>query len=276
MIAFPNAKINIGLNITSKRTDGYHNLSSCFLPLGWKDALEIVPADEFVFTSSGLDIPEDGSTNLCVRAYELLKEKHDIPPVKMHLHKVVPMGAGLGGGSADGAFALKLLNEQFEIGLTKVELEAYAITLGADCPFFIDNQPKLVTGVGEILEDIVLDLSDYLVVAVFPGIHVNTRVAFDGITPKEPGYDIKSALQQPPKDWQGAVVNDFEKTVFAAHPELQSIKLKLLELGADYASMTGTGSAVYGIFDRSTDFETALHDFDSPKVQIKSLELNLS
>ena len=253
MIAFPNAKINIGLNITSKRADGYHNLSSCFLPIDWKDALEIVPADQFEFASSGLDIPGDSSGNLCVKAYELLKKKHNIPPVKMHLHKVIPMGAGLGGGSSDGAFALKLLNDQFEIGLSNEELEAYAKILGADCPFFIDNKPKLVTGIGEIMEDVTVDLSGYSIVVVFPGIHVNTKTAFSGIIPKEPTYDLQAILRQPPKNWQGIVINDFEETVFAAHPEIQKIKKRLLDLGADYASMTGTGSAVFGVFEESID-----------------------
>lgn len=264
MIAFPNAKINIGLNITSKRADGYHNLSSCFLPIDWKDALEIVPAHEFEFTSSGLAIPGDSSGNLCVKAYELLKEKHNIPPVKMHLHKVIPMGAGLGGGSSDGAFALKLLNDQFEIGLTNAELEAYAKTLGADCPFFIDNKPKLVTGIGEIMEDVTLDLSGYSIVVVFPGIHVNTKTAFSGITPNEPTYDLKAILKQAPKNWQGTVINDFEETVFAAHPEIQKIKDQLFDLGADYASMTGTGSAVFGVFREfvnTNDLLTSFEDF---------------
>lgn len=247
MIAFPNAKINIGLHITSKRADGYHNISSCFLPIDWKDALEIVPSDRFEFSSTGLDIPGDSSGNLCVKAYELLKERHDISPVKMHLHKVIPMGAGLGGGSSDGAFALKLLNEQFDLGLSNTQLEAYAKMLGADCPFFIDNTPKLVTGIGEIMEEVTVDLSGYQIIVVFPGIHVSTQTAFAGITPKMPACDLKRTLQLSPKQWQGTVVNDFEHTVFAAHPETQTIKEKLLSNGAHYASMTGTGSAVFGL-----------------------------
>lgn len=266
MIAFPNAKINIGLNITSKRADGYHNLSSCFLPIDWKDALEIVPADQFEFSSSGLDIPGDSSGNLCVKAYQLLKENHDIPPVKMHLHKVIPMGAGLGGGSADGAFALKLLNDQFEIGLSNKQLEAHAKTLGADCPFFIDNKPKLVTGIGEVMEEISMDLSDYSIVVVFPDIHVSTKTAFAGITPQEPAYDLKTILQQSPKSWQGTVVNDFEETVFAAHPEIQKIKTQLLDLGADYASMTGTGSAVFGVFEDSAKPDDFMNTFENCQV----------
>ncbi|MEP2025570.1 MAG: 4-(cytidine 5'-diphospho)-2-C-methyl-D-erythritol kinase [Reichenbachiella sp.] len=270
MIAFPNAKINIGLNITSKRADGYHNLSSCFLPIDWKDALEIVPADQFEFTSSGLEIPGDSSGNLCVKAYELLKENHDIPPVKMHLHKVIPMGAGLGGGSADGAFALKLLNDQFELGLSNVQLAAYAKTLGADCPFFIENQPKLVTGIGEVMEDIKVDLSEYKIVLVFPGMQVNTKTAFGGITPKAPKYDLKTILLQSPKHWQGTIINDFEETVFVAHPEIQTIKTQLLELGADYASMTGTGSAVFGVFHDSVAMEKMKKEFGQHRIYFKA------
>lgn len=266
MITFPNAKINIGLNITSKREDGYHNLSSCFLPVDWKDALEILSAKEFEFTSSGLNIPGDSASNLCVKAYKLLKEKHDIPPVKMHLHKVIPMGAGLGGGSSDGAFALKLLNKQFELNLSNTQLETYAKTLGADCPFFIDNEPKLVTGIGDIMEGVSLDLSDYSVVVVFPGIHVNTKTAFGGVKPQDPNCDIKSILSQPPKEWRGVIVNDFEKTVFTAHSDIQAIKEKLLLSGADYASMTGTGSAVYGVFGRDVDSKRVSREFSGTKV----------
>jgi len=198
-----------------------------------------------------------------VKAYELLKEKHDIPPVKMHLHKVIPMGAGLGGGSSDGAFALKLLNDQFEIGLSNAQLEAYAKTLGADCPFFIDNKPKLVTGMGEVMEDLNIDLSGYSIVVVVPGIHVNTKAAFGGINPKAPDYNLKATLQQLPKNWQGTVTNDFEQTVFAAHPEIQAIKEKLLELGADYASMTGTGSAVFGVFEKGLGLREVRSEFSS-------------
>ncbi len=251
MIAFPNAKINIGLNVISKRPDGHHNLSSCFLPIGWKDALETVPSAHFELTSSGLPVP--GRANLCAKAYALLKEKHGIPPVKMHLHKAIPIGAGLGGGSSDAAFALKLLNEQFGLGLSNARLEAYAKTLGADCPFFIGNRPKLVAGTGGIMEEIALGLHGYSILIVFPGIHVSTKTAFSGIAPREPKHEIKLMLKLPPSEWQGIITNDFEQTVFAAHPAIRAIKEKLIALGADYAAMTGTGSAVYGFFDRPAD-----------------------
>lgn len=253
MIAFPNAKINIGLNIISRREDGYHNLSSCFLPIDWKDALEIVPAKSFEFRTSGLDIPGNEESNLCVRAYQLLKVDYNISPVHMHLHKVLPMGAGLGGGSADGAFALRLLNDLFELEISQSQLETYAKSLGADCPFFVENKPKLVSGIGEILEPATLDLSDYSIMVVFPGIHVSTRTAFGGIKPRQPNYDLEDMLRKAPGQWQGVITNDFEETVFAVHPEIGQLKEELLKLGAAYASMTGTGSAVYGIFDSSAD-----------------------
>lgn len=263
MITFPNAKINIGLNINSKREDGYHNLSSCFLPIPWKDALEVIPADQFQFTSSGRQIPEDGESNLCVKAYELIKERYDIPTVSMHLHKVIPMGAGLGGGSSDGAFTLKLLNEMFELNITNNMLEDLAKMLGADCPFFIDNRPKLVSGIGDIMQPVDLDLSGYFVGIVFPSIHFSTKTAFAGIKPQMPNYNLRFVLDQPPRDWQDIVVNDFEPHVFAAHTEIRAIKEQLLALGADYASMTGTGSAVYGIFDKRTDQEIIRESFSN-------------
>lgn len=253
MIAFPNAKINIGLNIISRREDGYHNLSSCFLPIDWKDALEIVPAKSFEFRTSGLDIPGNEESNLCVRAYHLLKEDYNISPVHIHLHKVLPMGAGLGGGSADGAFALRLLNDLFELEISQSQLETYAKSLGADCPFFVENKPKLVSGIGEILKPVSLDLSDYSIMVVFPGIHVSTRTAFEGIKPRQPIYDLDDMLRKAPDQWQGVITNDFEETVFAVHPEIGQLKEKLLKLGAVYASMTGTGSAVYGIFGSNAD-----------------------
>jgi 4-diphosphocytidyl-2-C-methyl-D-erythritol kinase len=251
MITFPNAKINLGLNITSKRPDGYHNLSSCFLPIKWQDVLEAIPSPEFEFQSTGLDIPGNASNNLCVLAYEMLKDLHDIPPVKMHLHKVIPMGAGLGGGSADGAFALKLLNDLFELGLTVHQLESYAKQLGADCPFFIDNTPKIVSGIGEILESTQIDLSPYTLLVVCPAIHVNTQTAFAGIVPSEPETKIKDALNSNIESWQNSIKNDFEKSVFDNFPLIKSIKDSMIAEGGLYASMTGTGSAVFGIFNKA-------------------------
>jgi len=248
MIAFPNAKINIGLNITSKRKDGYHNLSSCFLPIGWSDALEIIASDEFTFTTSGLPIPTDRSANICIRAYDLLKTEFPLPPVNIHLHKVIPMGAGLGGGSADGAFTLKMLNELFSLNISNKSLEQFALQLGADCPFFIDNKAKLVSGIGEQMKEVALDFSGYSIVVVFPGIHVDTKQAFESIQPQQPEYQLHELLKKEPAEWQGVLINDFEEPIFDLNPIIKEIKETLLIEGAEYASMTGTGSAVYGFF----------------------------
>lgn len=253
MITFPNAKINLGLNITSKRPDGYHEISSCFLPIDWKDALEAVPAKKFKFTSTGLDIPGDPNQNLSVKAYEMLRADFGIEPVDMHLHKVIPMGAGLGGGSADGAFCLKLLNDLFDLNISTDKLEGYAKELGADCPFFIKNTPRLVAGIGEVFEDITLDLTGYHVVVVYPKIHVNTGMAFSKMTPKEPDNSVKEKLLNDIKDWKNQLVNDFEKPVFEMHPEIKQIKKEMNQFGALYASMSGSGSSVYGIYPNETD-----------------------
>lgn len=259
MIVFPNAKINLGLNIISRRPDGYHNISSCFLPVGWKDALEAVPSDHFEFGSSGLHIPGKSSDNLCVKAFKLLKEKHHIPPVKMHLHKVIPMGAGLGGGSADGAFALKLLNDLFDLGLVNAQLEEYAKSLGADCPFFIRNRPMLVSGIGDVFEEIGFHIKGKFLVIVNPGIHVNTAQAFKSIRPKTPEFSLSESLYMNPDQWQDRVVNDFEGSVFEMHPRLKNVKNGLIKAGAIYAAMSGSGSSIYGIFDH----EITISDEDS-------------
>ena len=249
MIAFPNAKLNFGLNITAKRADGYHNIDSIFLPIDWHDVLEIIPSDQFVFTSSGLPIPGDLSSNLCVKAYELLKADFDLPPVKMHLHKVIPMGAGLGGGSSDGSFALKMLNDLFLLQLSQKQLEAYAKRLGADCPFFIDNQQKYVTGIGDLMEPVSVDLSGLTLVVVCPSIHVSTQTAFRGIVPNEPRHQLLKSATKPRESWRHEIKNDFESTVFTTHPAIQQVKKTLLSSGAVYAAMTGTGSAVFGFFE---------------------------
>ncbi|WP_109830649.1 4-(cytidine 5'-diphospho)-2-C-methyl-D-erythritol kinase [Reichenbachiella versicolor] len=265
MLTFPNAKINLGLDIVSKRPDGYHNISSCFIPVNWKDALEIVPSDEFKFSSSGLEIPGKTESNLCVKAYELLKTDYDIGSVHIHLHKVIPMGGGLGGGSADGAFALKMLDKEFGLNLTIEQLQSYAKKLGADCPFFIENKPVLVSGIGEIFDDIDLDLSRYKVVIVNPMIHVPTKIAFSQVMPQKPNVEIKDILNSPVTNWKSQLKNDFEPSVFDAYPEILSLKDKLYTLGADYVSMTGSGASVYGLFPSEADeLDLKLHFGDMP------------
>jgi 4-diphosphocytidyl-2-C-methyl-D-erythritol kinase len=253
MIVFPNAKVNLGLRILSKRPDGYHDLESAFLPVGLTDVLEIVPAgkdeagkgDRFNLTGIPLDA---GTDNLCIRALRLLREGHPVPPVKLHLHKRIPMGAGLGGGSSDAAFTLRLLNELFGLGLPQRVLLEYASRLGSDCAFFILNEPCLATGRGEILEPLSMDLSGYTLLLVMPGINVETRKAYRQIRPSRQGRPVKEVIKLPPADWHGSLHNHFEGTVFSEYPDIGSIKQLLYASGAVYASMTGSGSGVYGIF----------------------------
>ncbi len=258
MISFPNCKINLGLNIISKRVDGFHDLETVFYPVSIKDVLEIVQQQHETtgveFTSTGLSIDGDTSNNLCVKAYHLLKNDFpELPAIKMHLHKTIPMGAGLGGGSADGAFTLKLLNEKFQLNLSNDQLINYALQLGSDCPFFILNEPSFAEGRGEKLSPIKLDLSTYRFLIINPGIHINTGWAFSQIQPKQPTKSIKQIIIQPIETWKGELVNDFEKAVFENHPEIKVIKENLYAHGAVYASMTGSGSTVFGIFNKDAD-----------------------
>ena len=254
MIAFPNCKINLGLNILRKRADGFHDLETVFYPVPFTDALELVgdtSAAETSFTVTGIPIQGNASDNLCIKAYQLLKmDFPQLPAVKIHLHKVIPTGAGLGGGSADAAFMLKLLNDKFQLGLSTAQLSVYALQLGSDCPFFIINKPCFATGRGEKMEEISLDLSAWKIVLVNPGIHVNTGWAFSQLTPSLPGRPARDIVSQPISTWWEELKNDFEEPVFAAHPAIKKIKQGLYDQGAIYASMSGSGSTVFGIFDR--------------------------
>jgi len=246
MIVYPNAKINIGLNVLEKQADGYHKLSSLFYPVNelW-DMLEILPAKHFSFSSSGLTIP--GNSNICIKAFELLKADFGIENVTMHLHKQIPIGAGLGGGSADGAFALKALNELFKLELSIIELEDYALQLGADCPFFIENLPKYITGIGEKMMNINLDLSPYKLKFIFPELHISTTEAYEGVIPNRPKTNLLDLIKQPIENWKKLVKNDFEISAFENYPQLKKMKEKLYADGAIYASMTGSGSVLYGV-----------------------------
>jgi 4-diphosphocytidyl-2-C-methyl-D-erythritol kinase len=253
MIVFPNAKINLGLRIVSKRNDGYHNLNTVFYPLPFYDILELVRSDnyqqEVFFTTSGKEISGDTSSNLCIKAYYLLKQSFpEIPSIMLHLHKNIPMGAGLGGGSADGAFMIKLLNEKFQLNLDDEKMKNYALQLGSDCPFFIGNKPAHATGRGEVLNEISCDLSSKSFLLINPGIHVSTAEAFSKITISENAQSCSEIINQPIEKWPSILVNDFEKTVFSHHPSIEKIKNRLYDAGAIYASMTGSGSTVFGIF----------------------------
>jgi 4-diphosphocytidyl-2-C-methyl-D-erythritol kinase len=259
MLLFPNCKINLGLNITRKREDGYHDLETVFYPVQWQDALEGIKseftseASEVIFTSSGLTIAGDPNNNLCVKAYHLLKKDFpELPAVQLHLHKMIPMGAGLGGGSADGAYALRLINDLCRLSLTKEQLIHYALQLGSDCPFFILNKPCWATGRGEKMEEIALDLSAYQFLIVHPQIHVSTADAFSQITPHVPQRSIKEIIQQPVATWRDSLCNDFESGIVSKHTTIGLIKDRLYAEGAIYASMTGSGSAVYGLFQKNS------------------------
>lgn len=252
MISFPNCKINTGLNILRRRNDGYHDIETVFYPLPLTDVLEIIPAKEkSPFTLTGLQLQGSNENNLCVKAYNLLKEKYpSLPPVQMHLHKIIPAGGGLGGGSADGAFALKILNEIFDLKLQQDELTALALQLGSDCPFFIINKPCYSTGRGELLKEINLSLSGYRLVVVNPGIHISTAEMFSRIKPAVPATSLKEKIKLPVESWREEIKNDFEVPVFELQPEIGGIKEYMYKAGAVYASLSGSGSSVYGIFKK--------------------------
>jgi 4-diphosphocytidyl-2-C-methyl-D-erythritol kinase len=258
MVVFPNAKINLGLDVVEKRPDGYHNIETIFYPIGLCDVLEAVESDKFELTLSGIDIGGSLENNLVAKAYQLLKKDFGIPPVKVHLHKAIPTGAGLGGGSSDGAFMLKLLNKLFNLGIENRQLEIYAGRLGADCPFFIENTPAFATGLGNILAPIKIDLSGYSIVLVKPPFGVNTANAYKNVVPSlKEGHSLKNLVKLPVKEWNGYLENDFELPVFEFFPEIRQIKEKLYGLGALFASMTGSGSSVFGIFTSRPTFPDA-------------------
>ena len=253
MIIFPNAKINIGLNIIARRADGYHNLETIFYPVKINDALEIIEADDLSFESSGLEIPGAPESNLCLAAYNLLKKDFNLPPVKIHLHKHIPIGAGLGGGSADAAFFIRLADQKFELALTDEQMMDYARQLGADCAFFILNKPVFAFEKGDEFEPVRLDLSAYEIVVLMPPVHVSTAEAYSGVKPKQVNTSLLELVTLPVNQWKNHIKNDFEESVFRNHPVIRGIKAGLYEAGALYASMSGSGSSVFGIFETKPD-----------------------
>jgi 4-diphosphocytidyl-2-C-methyl-D-erythritol kinase len=256
MIAFANCKINLGLHVVEKRADGYHNLETVFYPVkNVYDVLEIKESAEFKLQQSGLIIKSPLEKNLVFKAYQLLKTHYDLPNIEVHLHKTIPSGAGLGGGSADASFMLILLNNYFNLQLSKSTLSAYALQLGSDCPFFIENICCAATGRGELLSPINLDLSGLFVYLIKPPIHVSTAQAFAGIVPSITEASLLESIMQPIDTWQNTISNDFEKTIFALHPKFASIKKSLYNTGALYASMSGTGSTIYGIFEKEMEID---------------------
>lgn len=260
MIYYPNAKINIGLNVVEKRPDGYHNLETVFYPIKLQDAVEMnviedeKPESGYKLKVSGNILDGTPEDNLVVKAYKLLKSDFNLPALSFTVFKHIPTGAGLGGGSADAAFTIKAINDKFRLGLSEADMEKYATRLGADCPFFIKNTPVLASGIGNVFHRINLSLKGYTLVLIKPDIFVSTVDAYRNVTPHHPEHSLSELLMEPIKTWKDTVVNDFEKSVFIKFPEIAAIKDKLYDLGAEYAAMSGSGSSVYGIFEKPIDF----------------------
>lgn len=248
MILFPPCKINLGLHVLGKRADGFHELESLMYQIPFTDILEIMPAEQFSFVSGGLPIPGSVDTNLCFRAFELMHVRYGITPVEIHLHKQIPMGGGLGGGSSDAAYVLRGLNTLFALGLSTETLQELASELGSDCPLFIDELPQIARGRGELLQAVDISLQGYFVKLVNAGFHVSTRDAFASVNFYTGTTSVAELVQQPVANWKESLTNGFEASVFAIHPQLQEIKDQLYAEGAVYAAMSGSGSTVFGIF----------------------------
>lgn len=248
MILFPPAKINLGLKVLNKRDDGFHEIESCMLAIALNDVLEILPAEEFTFVQSGLVVDGDDSSNLCVRAFRLFQKTYGIPNAYIHLRKEIPMGAGLGGGSADASFVLIGLNKLFAVGASDDDLRALASELGSDCPFFISDRAQIGRGRGEKLNEIELNLSGYFLKLINPEIHVSTREAYDGVVFSDASHSLEEIVAEPVSEWRRSMKNDFETSLFKLHPIIEELKNSLYDEGAEYASMTGSGSTVFGIF----------------------------
>lgn len=262
MICFPGAKINLGLNIVEKRADGFHNIETVFYPIPWCDALEAVENKQYKAKDKKLQLHVSGNSiegktedNIISKTYQLLDENYRLPPLLVHLHKVIPMGAGLGGGSSDGAFFIKLLNEKLNLNLNLVQQLNYAKQLGSDCAFFIENKPVFATGKGDVFTPIDLNLSWYCIVVIYPNINSNTARAYKEVIPAKSINNIQSIISSGIKIWKKGLFNDFEKPIFAGYPELEKIKGSLYAQGALYAAMSGSGSAVYGIFEKDVDIK---------------------
>jgi len=273
MVVFPHIKVNIGLYITSKRPDEYHNIESVFYPVPWAETLEICDryetaweSEEIVqkaeagkvrFMSYGIEVPGEVEENLCIKVYQRLDEWFNLPAIDVHLLKTLPIGAGLGGGSSDAAFMLKALKEYFNLTLSDKEAMDILAEIGSDCPFFWKDRPMFVFGRGEQMRPIELDLSGYYMLVVNPGIHISTKEAYSGVNPTPPPIDLNLLSTLEVKDWKGLIHNDFEKSIFPNYPEIETMKNEMYSLGAEYAQMTGSGSSVYGLFRKEVDVPQA-------------------
>jgi len=272
MVVFPNAKINIGLNITERRPDGYHHLETVFYPVGLCDVLDVVPSDtcsDYSFSTDGIVVDGDVEDNLIIKAYRLLQSEYPVPPVDITFIKQIPFGAGLGGGSSDAAFMLKVLNDLAALKLSAKKMEELAVRLGADCPVFIKNRPVYATGIGNVFKPLKLSLKGYYLLLVKPEVHVSTRDAYALVTPQTPEVSLYDSVLQPVEEWKYTVKNDFEKSVFSRYPVIGEIKEQLYDTGALYASMSGSGSSVYGIFKTKPEIDDR---FDSCFVSGGELE----
>jgi 4-diphosphocytidyl-2-C-methyl-D-erythritol kinase len=275
MLQFCPCKINLGLNVVEKRADGFHNLETTFYPIQWRDSLEIIESSEsqgFELSLSGLRIEGNPADNIIYKAYQLIKQKHRLPSIKVHLHKNIPMGAGLGGGSSNGAVFINLLDKKFNLGISLAEKTNIAGRLGSDCSFFIEQKPVYATGKGDVFEPLNINLGKYFILLVYPGIHSNTKTAYAGVNPSKPQKNIKDILENYPiQEWKSLLVNDFEASVFKAFPEIENLKQQLYNNGAIYACMSGSGSTVFGIFENrpSISFPAAYNTFLQEPVQEK-------
>ncbi|MES2515530.1 MAG: 4-(cytidine 5'-diphospho)-2-C-methyl-D-erythritol kinase [Bacteroidota bacterium] len=260
MICFPNAKINLGLHVTEKRNDGFHNIETIFYPVGWNDALEVIEnklqAKEFNLHLSGLAISGNTEDNLLYKAYTIIKQTKTLPAIDVYLHKTLPMGAGLGGGSADAAFFINLLNEQFALNFTDEERINIAKQLGSDCAFFIKNTPVFASQKGDVFSDITLDLSHLYIALIYPNLHSNTKEAYSLVKPQLPAQSLLEVIKQPISTWKTDLINDFEKSIFSLYPIVEKTKHDLYECGAVYACMSGSGSAVFGLFESEPPIKT--------------------
>lgn len=265
MVYFSGCKINIGLNILEKLPDGYHRIETVFYPIPWNDVIEFLPASATRIDILGSTLQSLDDNNLVIRAYKLLRTKYTLPELHFALLKNIPVGAGLGGGSANAAIALTALNTEFELGCSREDLIKFASQLGSDCCFFIDNQPAYGSNKGEVLTPVRLPLDSYYVAILYPDIHIDTTWAYKSYAmnhPKSQSPSLLENLQQPVSEWKNTLKNDFERIVFEAHPQIESFKKKLYGSGAVYASMSGSGSAVYGIFESEPDIRFIAEDME--------------
>ncbi|MFP4526478.1 MAG: 4-(cytidine 5'-diphospho)-2-C-methyl-D-erythritol kinase [Bacteroidales bacterium] len=257
MITFPNAKINIGLFVTERRNDGFHNIETIFFPLNFTDILEIQNIHEqekTTFINTGIPVDANPLDNLCYKAYKKLKEDYNLPPVSIHLHKLIPFGSGLGGGSSDAAYSLYTLNSIFNLKLSSSDLSAYAEEIGSDCPFFLYNKPAYAYEKGNRLSSVSLNLKGYYILLVVPEIQVSTKLAYKNVIPHKRDSSLKTIIENTPvAQWKNTIINDFEKSIFKHYPVLQEIKKRLYDSGAEFAAMSGSGSGMFGIFKKQPD-----------------------